>query len=173
MQSFVINFPSCSFECASSAQLQPLEGISASLAQSARNLNTGACTCMAVSRRIRSQQDAHMTFIAIGTANGHILLYNGMRQTLRHTINAHARKATTREENGACTSLSFAPNGLKLVAGFARGAVQLIDVSRGVVLRTIPSDEAHQVGHGVLQVNRSMFVRAENASLFRSTTLII
>ena len=53
-------------------------------------------------------------------------------------------------EYGACSSLSFSPNGTKLVVAFARGHVQLIDCRHGRVLRTLRPAQAHSSAHGLL-----------------------
>lgn len=57
---------------------------------------------------------------------------------------------TVFSEYGACSSLSFSPNGTKLVVAFARGHVQLVDCRHGRVLRTLRPAQAHSSAHGLL-----------------------
>lgn len=95
-----------------------LHGISAQLASAAERVNAGAASACAVA-----------AYIAVGTSHGHILNFD-VTQTLRW---AHQDK----HSQGAVSSLAFNTDSTRLLAGFARGLVTMIDTQSGDVLREL------------------------------------
>ncbi|KAH8365791.1 hypothetical protein KR093_004400 [Drosophila rubida] len=95
-----------------------LHGISAQLASAADRVNAGAASACAVA-----------AYIAVGTSHGHILNFD-VTQTLRW---AHQDK----HSQGAVSSLAFNADSTRLLAGFARGLVAMIDTQSGDVLREL------------------------------------
>ncbi|KAH8304016.1 hypothetical protein KR018_005910 [Drosophila ironensis] len=95
-----------------------LHGISAQLASAAERVNAGAASACAVS-----------AYIAVGTSHGHILNFD-VTQTLRW---AHQDK----HAQGAVASLAFNADSTRLLAGFARGLVAMLDTQTGDVLREL------------------------------------
>ena len=102
-----------------------------------------------------------------GTSQGCVLVFDGRPP---HTLKCSLNMSLSARPYGACSALSFSPNGAKLVVGFAKGHIQLIDVRRGKVLAAITPDRVScridrlpvmrafvtfrliKIGHGVLQV---------------------
>ncbi|EDV51150.1 vacuolar protein sorting-associated protein 8 homolog [Drosophila erecta] len=95
-----------------------LHGISAQLSSAAERVNAGAASSCAVS-----------AFIAIGTSHGHILNFD-VTQTLRW---AHQDK----HGQGAVASLAFNADSTRLLAGYSRGLVAMLDTQTGDVLREL------------------------------------
>ncbi|XP_017489159.1 PREDICTED: vacuolar protein sorting-associated protein 8 homolog [Rhagoletis zephyria] len=95
-----------------------LQGVSTQIASAADRVNAGLATACAVS-----------TLIAIGTSHGHILNFD-ITQTLRW---AHQDK----HGQGAVSALAYNPDCSRLLAGFARGLVIMIDTQSGDVLRNL------------------------------------
>ncbi|XP_030375331.1 vacuolar protein sorting-associated protein 8 homolog [Scaptodrosophila lebanonensis] len=95
-----------------------LHGISAQLASAAERVNAGASSACAVS-----------AYIAVGTSHGHILNFD-VTQTLRW---AHQDK----HSQGAVSTLAFNVESTRLLAGYARGLVIMLDTQTGDVLREL------------------------------------
>ncbi|XP_017844000.2 vacuolar protein sorting-associated protein 8 homolog [Drosophila busckii] len=95
-----------------------LHGISSQLASAADRINAGAASACAVA-----------AYIAVGTSHGHILNFD-VTQTLRW---AHQDK----HSQGAVSSLAFNADSTRLLAGFARGLVAMLDTQTGDVLREL------------------------------------
>ncbi|XP_011209009.2 vacuolar protein sorting-associated protein 8 homolog [Bactrocera dorsalis] len=95
-----------------------MHGVSAQIASAADRVNAGFATACAVS-----------TLIGIGTSHGHILNFD-ITQTLRW---AHQDK----HGQGAVSALSYNPDCTRLLAGYARGLVVMIDTQSGDVLRNL------------------------------------
>ncbi|KAH8379151.1 hypothetical protein KR009_003324 [Drosophila setifemur] len=95
-----------------------LHGISAQLSSAAERVNAGAASSCAVS-----------AFIAVGTSHGHILTFD-VTQTLRW---AHQDK----HSQGAVASLAFNADSTRLLAGYSRGLVTMLDTQTGDVLREL------------------------------------
>ncbi|KAH8302034.1 hypothetical protein KR044_001966 [Drosophila immigrans] len=95
-----------------------LHGISSQLASAAERVNAGAASACAVA-----------AYIAVGSSHGHILNFD-VTQTLRW---AHQDK----HSQGAVSSLAFNADSTRLLAGFARGLVTMIDTHSGDVLREL------------------------------------
>ncbi|KAH8390618.1 hypothetical protein KR215_007765 [Drosophila sulfurigaster] len=95
-----------------------LHGISSQLASAAERVNAGTASACAVA-----------AYIAVGTSHGHILNFD-VTQTLRW---AHQDK----HSQGAVSSLAFNADSTRLLAGFARGLVAMIDTQSGDVLREL------------------------------------
>ncbi|KAH8342369.1 hypothetical protein KR059_003666 [Drosophila kikkawai] len=95
-----------------------LHGISAQLASAAERVNAGAASSCAVA-----------AFIAVGTSHGHILNFD-VTQTLRW---AHQDK----HGQGAVASMAFNADSTRLLAGFSRGLVTMLDTHTGDVLREL------------------------------------
>ncbi|KAH8274274.1 hypothetical protein KR026_002590 [Drosophila bipectinata] len=95
-----------------------LHGISAQLSSAAERVNAGAASSCAVA-----------AYIAVGTSHGHILNFD-VTQTLRW---AHQDK----HGQGAVASLAFNADSTRLLAGFARGLVTMLDTQTGDVLREL------------------------------------
>ncbi|EDW93646.1 vacuolar protein sorting-associated protein 8 homolog [Drosophila yakuba] len=95
-----------------------LHGISAQLSSAAERVNAGAASSCAVA-----------AFIAIGTSHGHILNFD-VTQTLRW---AHQDK----HGQGAVASLAFNADSTRLLAGYSRGLVAMLDTQTGDVLREL------------------------------------
>ncbi|EDW69676.1 vacuolar protein sorting-associated protein 8 homolog [Drosophila virilis] len=95
-----------------------LHGISAQLASAAERVNAGAASACAVA-----------AYIAVGTSHGHILNFD-VTQTLRW---AHQDK----HSQGAVSSLAFNGDSTRLLVGYARGLVTMLDTQTGDVLREL------------------------------------
>ncbi|XP_064544527.1 vacuolar protein sorting-associated protein 8 homolog [Drosophila montana] len=95
-----------------------LHGISAQLASAAERVNAGAASSCAVA-----------AYIAVGTSHGHILNFD-VTQTLRW---AHQDK----HSQGAVSSLAFNGDSTRLLVGYARGLVTMLDTQTGDVLREL------------------------------------
>lgn len=68
--------------------------------------------------------------IAIGTSHGHILAFD-ILQTLRWCCQEHLQQ-------GAVSSLAFNDENTRLLAGFARGSIIMIDTTSGDTIRILP-----------------------------------
>ncbi|SPP85165.1 vacuolar protein sorting-associated protein 8 homolog [Drosophila guanche] len=95
-----------------------LHGISAQLTSAGERVNAGAASACAVA-----------AYIAVGTSHGHILNFD-VTQTLRW---AHQDK----HGHGAVSSLAFNADSTRLLAGYARGLVAMLDTHSGDVLREL------------------------------------
>ncbi|XP_053952628.1 vacuolar protein sorting-associated protein 8 homolog [Anastrepha ludens] len=95
-----------------------LQGVSAQTASAADRVNAGLATACAVS-----------SLIGIGTSHGHILNFD-ITQTLRWAYQ-------DKHGQGAVSALAYNPDCTRLLAGFARGLVIMIDTQSGDVLRNL------------------------------------
>ncbi|XP_023307529.2 vacuolar protein sorting-associated protein 8 homolog [Lucilia cuprina] len=96
-----------------------LQGISTQVSSAADRINAGmASSCCVCSH-----------YYAVGTSHGHILNFD-ITQTLRW---AHQDK----NGQGAVSSLSYNPECNRLLAGFARGLVIMLDTQSGDVMRQL------------------------------------
>ncbi|XP_052846623.1 vacuolar protein sorting-associated protein 8 homolog [Drosophila gunungcola] len=95
-----------------------LHGVSGQLSSAADRVNAGAASSCAVA-----------AFISIGTSHGHILNFD-VTQTLRW---AHQDK----HGQGAVASLAFNADSTRLLAGFSRGMVAMLDTHTGDLLREL------------------------------------
>lgn len=80
--------------------------------------------------------------IAIGTSHGHILAFD-ILQTLRWCCQEHLQQ-------GAVSSLAFNEENTRLLAGFARGHIVMIDTVTGDTIRVLT--DAITPNSGVLNV---------------------
>lgn len=94
-------------------------------------INAGTATSVAVS-----------DMIAIGTSHGHILAFDVL-QTLRWCCQEHLQQ-------GAVSSLAFNEENTRLLAGFARGNIVMIDTQSGDTIRVLT--DAVTPNSGVLNV---------------------
>lgn len=67
--------------------------------------------------------------IAIGTSHGHIMAFD-ILQTLRWSCQEHLQQ-------GAVSSLAFNRDTTRLLAGYARGAIVMIDTTSGDSIRVL------------------------------------
>nr|XP_036671059.1 vacuolar protein sorting-associated protein 8 homolog [Drosophila suzukii] len=95
-----------------------LHGISAQLSSAAERVNAGAASSCAVA-----------AFIAVGTSHGHILNFD-VTQTLKW---AHQDK----HGQGAVASMAFNADSTRLLTGYSRGLVAMMDTHTGDVLREL------------------------------------
>ncbi|XP_067644800.1 vacuolar protein sorting-associated protein 8 homolog isoform X2 [Eurosta solidaginis] len=95
-----------------------MQGISAQIATAVETSNSGLATACTIS-----------SLISIGTSHGHILNFD-ITQTLRWT---HQDK----HGQGAVSALGSNADCTRLLAGFARGLVVMIDTQSGNVLRNL------------------------------------
>ncbi|XP_004525169.1 vacuolar protein sorting-associated protein 8 homolog [Ceratitis capitata] len=95
-----------------------MQGVSAQIASAADRVNAGMATACAVS-----------SLIGIGTSHGHILNFD-ITQALRW---AHQDK----HAQGAVSALAYNPDCSRLLAGYARGLIVMIDTQSGDVLRNV------------------------------------
>lgn len=95
-----------------------LQGVSSQTSSAADRVHAGMATACAVSQ-----------LIAVGTSHGHILNFDNT-QTLRW---AHQDKSA----QGAVTALDYNQDCSRLLAGYARGLVVMIDTHSGDVLRNL------------------------------------
>ncbi|XP_075164804.1 vacuolar protein sorting 8 isoform X2 [Haematobia irritans] len=96
-----------------------LQGVSTQVSSAADRISAGMASSCAVCNH----------FYAVGTSHGHILNFDAT-QTLRW---AHQDK----HGQGAVSSLSFNPECNRLLAGFARGLVLMLDTQNGDVMRQL------------------------------------
>lgn len=94
-------------------------------------INSGLATSVAVS-----------DMIAVGTSHGHIMAFD-ILQTLRWCCQEYLQQ-------GAVTSLAFNEESTRLLAGFARGYIVMIDTATGDSLRVL--SDAITPNSGVLNI---------------------
>ncbi|XP_012276200.1 vacuolar protein sorting-associated protein 8 homolog [Orussus abietinus] len=109
-----------------------LKGISAQIVSASERVNAG----------LASAVTAGGNMLVIGTSHGLVLGFDST-QTLRW-CDQEAR------HQGSVSALCFNHDGTRLLAGFARGHILMIDSSNGKVLRTLT--EVHPPGTAVLHV---------------------
>ncbi|XP_043274533.1 vacuolar protein sorting-associated protein 8 homolog isoform X2 [Venturia canescens] len=109
-----------------------LKGISAQIVSASERVNAGLASAVA----------AGGNMLVIGTSHGLVLGFDST-QTLRW-CDQEAR------HQGSVSALCFNHDGSRLLAGFARGHILMIDSSNGKVLRTLT--EVHPPGTAVLHV---------------------
>lgn len=83
--------------------------------------------------------------IAIGTSHGHIMAFD-ILQTLRWCCQEYLQQ-------GAVTTLAFNEESTRLLAGFARGYIVMIDTTTGDSLRVL--SDAITPNSGVLNLKRT------------------
>ncbi|KAK9504557.1 hypothetical protein O3M35_010867 [Rhynocoris fuscipes] len=83
------------------------------------------------------------SLIGIGTTHSSVLCFNGS-QCLRWRHDAD-------RENGACTAVCLNPESTRMLAGFARGLVIMLDAADAKILRVIPPD-AHTYSTAVVHI---------------------
>lgn len=71
--------------------------------------------------------------IAIGTTKSVVLLFEHQNQTLKHCLISDL-------SNGAVSAVNLNSDATRLLAGYARGRIQMYDTSNGKVLRNIAPD---------------------------------
>lgn len=96
-----------------------VQGITTQLMSAVERVNSGLAISAAVSE-----------MIAVGTSHGHILAFDVL----------HVLKWCFREisDQGAISALSFNEDDTRLLAGFARGHIVMIDTSSGDIIRSLP-----------------------------------
>lgn len=109
-----------------------MRGITAQIKSASEKVNAGLASAVA----------AGGDMLIIGTSHGLLLAFDS-KQTLRW-CNQEAR------HQGAVSSLGFNHDGTRLLAGYARGHILMIDSTNGKVLRTLT--EVHPPGTAVLHV---------------------
>ena len=82
--------------------------------------------------------------IAIGTTKSVVLLFEFQTQTLKHCLISDL-------SNGAVSAINFNTDASRLLAGYARGRIQMYDCSNGKLLRNITSD-CHAADTAILNV---------------------
>lgn len=80
--------------------------------------------------------------IAVGTSHGYILAFD-IAQTLRWCCKEHS-------DQSAVSSLAFNSDSTRLLVGFARGFIAMIDTTTGDTVRSLPS--AITPSSGVLNI---------------------
>lgn len=83
------------------------------------------------------------SLIGIGTTHSTVLCFDGS-QRLRWRHDAD-------RDNGACTAVSLNPDCTRMLAGFARGLVLMMDAADAKILRVIPPD-AHTYSTAVVHI---------------------
>ncbi|XP_063986290.1 vacuolar protein sorting-associated protein 8 homolog [Diachasmimorpha longicaudata] len=109
-----------------------MRGITSQIKSASEKVNAGLASAVA----------AGGDLLIVGTSHGLLLAFDS-KQTLRW-CNQEAR------HQGAVSSLGFNHDGTRLLAGYARGHILMIDSSNGKVLRTLT--EVHPPGTAVLHV---------------------
>ncbi|KAJ8681567.1 hypothetical protein QAD02_017359 [Eretmocerus hayati] len=109
-----------------------LKGICAQIASASDKINAGLGSAVAAGRNM----------LAVGTSHGLILGFDSA-QTLRW-----CHRDTTHQ--GSVSALCFNHDGTRILAGFAKGYILMIDSSNGKVLRTLT--DVHPPGTAVLHV---------------------
>ncbi|XP_034937425.1 vacuolar protein sorting-associated protein 8 homolog [Chelonus insularis] len=109
-----------------------MRGITSQIKSASEKVNAGLASAIA----------AGGDMLVIGTSHGLLLTFDS-KQTLRW-CNQEAR------HQGSVSALGFNYDGTRLLAGFARGHILMIDSSNGKVLRTLT--EVHPPGTAVLHV---------------------
>jgi vacuolar protein sorting-associated protein 8 len=108
---------------------KPMSSVSASIVKHAQKGATkvfcGLPTCLAFNSK----------FIAVGTQNGIILIYD-LFEVLRQRLGGSYEEPSERNA-GSITSLDLSPNGDTVVAGYVSGVIALWDTIRGLVLRSV------------------------------------
>ncbi|XP_016842298.1 vacuolar protein sorting-associated protein 8 homolog [Nasonia vitripennis] len=109
-----------------------LKGICAQIASASEKINAGLASAVA----------AGGNMLAIGTSHGLVLGFDSA-QTLRwcHRDTRH---------QGSISALCFNHDGTRILAGFAKGYILMIDSSNGKILRTLT--DVHPPGTAVLHV---------------------
>uniref|UniRef100_A0A6B2EJN7 Putative vacuolar assembly/sorting protein vps8 n=1 Tax=Phlebotomus kandelakii TaxID=1109342 RepID=A0A6B2EJN7_9DIPT len=96
-----------------------LQGVTTQVSSAADRVGAGLATSVAV-------QD----MIAVGTSHGHVLAFD-INQTLRWCCRDHTAQ-------GAVSALAFNDTSTRLLAGYARGHVVMIDSTSGDTIRSLP-----------------------------------
>uniref|UniRef100_A0A1B0CC42 Peroxisomal multifunctional enzyme type 2 n=1 Tax=Lutzomyia longipalpis TaxID=7200 RepID=A0A1B0CC42_LUTLO len=96
-----------------------LQGVTTQVTSAADRVGAGLTSSVAVE-----------DMIAVGTSHGHILAFD-MNQTLRWCCRDHTAQ-------GAVSALAFNATSTRLLAGYARGHVVMIDTSTGDTIRSLP-----------------------------------
>jgi vacuolar protein sorting-associated protein 8 len=108
---------------------KPMSTVSASIVKhsqkGATKVYCGLPTCLAFNSK----------FIAVGTQNGIILIYD-LFEVLRQRLGGSYEEPSERNA-GSITSLDLSPNGDAVVAGYVSGVIALWDTIRGLVLRSV------------------------------------
>ncbi|XP_055322181.1 vacuolar protein sorting-associated protein 8 homolog [Sitodiplosis mosellana] len=108
-----------------------LQGVTSQITSASERINSGLATSVAVS-----------DMIAVGTSHGHIMAFD-ILQALRWCCQEYLQQ-------GAVTSLAFNEESTRLLAGFARGYIVMIDTSTGDSLRVL--SDAITPNSGVLNI---------------------
>lgn len=95
-----------------------LQSVSKQISSAADRVNAGLASCVAVEQ-----------MIAVGTSHGHILCFDNA-QVLRWCCQEFISQ-------GAVSSLAFNADNSRLLAGFARGVIVMIDTLSGDTLRSL------------------------------------
>lgn len=110
-----------------------LRGVSAQISSATDRINAGLATCMDMTR----------VMTAVGTSHGHVLAFDA-QQALRWgwspEASQHGKGAAAGDlllQPGAVAALAFNADASRLLAGFARGLLIMIDTSSGDTLRTM------------------------------------
>ncbi|GAB0099149.1 Vacuolar protein sorting-associated protein 8 homolog [Sergentomyia squamirostris] len=97
-----------------------LQGVSTQVSSAANRIGAGLASSVAI-------QD----MIAIGTSHGHVLAFD-INQTLRWCCCEHTTQ-------GAVSALAFNDTSTRLLVGYARGHVVMIDTASGDTIRSLPN----------------------------------
>lgn len=109
------------------------QGVTAQIASAQDRTEAGSASSVCVSR-----------MIAVGTSHGYILAFDSA-QTLKWCCQEGAKK-----QQGAVSAMSFNIDDTRLLAGFSRGAIVMINTLTGDVLRTLI--EAISPNAGILSI---------------------
>ncbi|XP_057657195.1 vacuolar protein sorting-associated protein 8 homolog isoform X2 [Diorhabda carinulata] len=105
-----------------------LQGVSSQITSAADRVNAGSPTVITNS----------LNYIAVGTSHGYILAFD-CEQNLCWCCHD-----TTTSDQGAVSALSFNLESTRLLVGYERGFISMIDASTGDVLRRLPDAHAPQ-----------------------------
>lgn len=103
---------------ASILRLVLLKAVSTQITSAADRINAGLATCIGVSQ-----------MIAVGMSHGHILVF-GECQTLKWCCQEFS-------QDGAVSCLAFNDDDTRLLAGYARGRMVMLDTNKGNILRSM------------------------------------
>ncbi|XP_063702348.1 vacuolar protein sorting-associated protein 8 homolog [Culicoides brevitarsis] len=112
---------------ASILRLVMLKAVSTQITSAADRIGAGLATCVAVSQTI-----------AVGMSHGHILMF-GESQTLKWCCQDFL-------QDGAVSCLAFNEDDSRLVVGYARGRLVMLDTAKGNVLRSLTDVVAPNTG---------------------------
>ncbi|KAK7201796.1 LisH [Novymonas esmeraldas] len=113
--------------------------------------HTDGVLCMA-----RDSAEAAPDWLAVGYRDGWVKVYNVARHSLvRRFERAHAMGVTTLQFAGPRDSASLSGHHAFLVTGSFDGAIQVLDIAAGAVVRSVANSHASAFVHAVLSLEAS------------------